>query len=61
MLKPPDDPSKKKKKKEKNSPQEDIWDIWDSLNMGPGGTGTADFIKEAENKVVPADRGLFMR
>ncbi|KAF7231308.1 fermitin family homolog 1 [Nothobranchius furzeri] len=39
LLKPPDDPSKKKKKKEKNSPQDDIWDIWDSLNGGLGGTG----------------------
>uniref|UniRef100_A0A3P9I3Q1 Fermitin family member 1 n=1 Tax=Oryzias latipes TaxID=8090 RepID=A0A3P9I3Q1_ORYLA len=39
LLKPPDDPSKKKKKKDKNSPQDDIFDIWDSANGGPGGTG----------------------
>uniref|UniRef100_A0A147A5Z9 FERM domain containing kindlin 1 n=1 Tax=Fundulus heteroclitus TaxID=8078 RepID=A0A147A5Z9_FUNHE len=38
LLKPPPD-SSKKKKKDKNLPQEDIWDIWDSLNMGQGGTG----------------------
>ncbi|XP_014857398.1 PREDICTED: fermitin family homolog 1 [Poecilia mexicana] len=39
LLKPPEDWSKKKKKKDKNSPQEDIWDIWDALNVGQGGTG----------------------
>uniref|UniRef100_A0A8C6L1I9 FERM domain containing kindlin 1 n=1 Tax=Nothobranchius furzeri TaxID=105023 RepID=A0A8C6L1I9_NOTFU len=50
LLKPPDDPSKKKKKKEKNSPQDDIWDIWDSLNGGLGGTGTASFINQAKSK-----------
>lgn len=44
LLKPPDDSSKKKKKKDKNSPQGDIWDIWDSLSGGPGGTGTATCI-----------------
>uniref|UniRef100_A0A8C6KXC5 FERM domain containing kindlin 1 n=1 Tax=Nothobranchius furzeri TaxID=105023 RepID=A0A8C6KXC5_NOTFU len=51
LLKPPDDPSKKKKKKEKNSPQDDIWDIWDSLNGGLGGTGTASFINQAKSKL----------
>ncbi|MEQ2177270.1 hypothetical protein GOODEAATRI_001934 [Goodea atripinnis] len=39
LLKPPYDSSKRKKKKDKNLLQEDIWDIWDSLNVGQGGTG----------------------